>query len=120
MSAGAIIAIVIVAVLIVAFFAVVWPRMNARRLEQRREAASDHRQEASVRDARARRQSAAADERAARARREAAQADEAAQRARSERAVAEEHAERARDLDPDLEDEHDARTEDEKRDRARH
>jgi hypothetical protein len=89
-----------------AFLAVAWSRMRTRRTQQRREEATGHRREASVRDARARR--------------EAALADEAAHRATSEREMAQEHAERARNLDPDLEDEHAARAEHERRERTRH
>jgi hypothetical protein len=109
MSAGAIIAIVIGVIVLLAIFAVVLPRTRARRIEQRREMAADHREQADIRETRARRESAAADEQAARARRQAAQAEERARVAEAEREVARDHTERARELDPDQTDAADER-----------
>jgi type II secretory pathway pseudopilin PulG len=103
MSAGAVIGIVIVALAIVAFLALVVPRMRARKLEQRRAQAQGHREEAHLRQTRAEREAARADEQSARARRQAAEAEERSQRAQAERSAAREHVRRASELDPDSE-----------------
>jgi Tfp pilus assembly protein PilE len=104
MSAGAVIAIVIAAIVVIALVAWVSQRQRVRRTEQRRGEAAELRDEARLRGTRADRHQAAADEQAAAARRQAAEADERALRAKRERALAEEHETRAREVDPDTPD----------------
>ena len=104
MSAGAIIAIVIAAIVLIALLAVVLPRVRERNFERRRAQASDLRDEARQHEVRAQRDSAAAEEQAARARREAAEAQQRAERAAGARETAREHAEKARAVDPDVDD----------------
>ena len=113
MSAGAIIAIVIGAIVLIVLIALVVQRQRARRLDQRRGEAAELRDEARVRGTRAERERAAADEQAAAARRKAAEAEERALRAQREQAVAQEHEERARAVDPDVSE--DAETPEEQR-----
>ena len=104
MSAGAVIAIVIAAIVVIALVAWVSQRQRVRRIEQRRGEAAELRDEARLSGTRAERHQAAADEQAAAARRQAAEADERALRAKRERALAEEHETRAREVDPDTPD----------------
>jgi FtsZ-interacting cell division protein ZipA len=101
MSVGAVIAIVIGAIIIVALLGLVSRRQRVRRLAQRRVERDQHRDEARIRGARAERERATADEQAAAARRQAAEAEERSVRARQEAAVAEQHEARAREIDPD-------------------
>jgi FtsZ-interacting cell division protein ZipA len=107
MSAGAIIAIVIGVLILLAL--VVWlsRRNRQARLESRRHEAREIRREAEVRTAEADETSAAAEERAARARREEAEARAQAARAEEQRREAEAHHARAHELDPDAEGDYD-------------
>jgi F0F1-type ATP synthase membrane subunit b/b' len=102
MSTGAIIAIVIGVLILLAL--VVWVssrRSRTARLESRRHEAREIRREAEVRTAEADKMSAEAEERAARARREDAEARAHAARAEEHRRDAETHHARAHDVDPD-------------------
>ena len=118
MSTGAIIAIVIGAILLVALIALVARAAGQRRLERRREAAGEQRDQARTRAIQAESARATSDERAARAQRAEAEAEEKAAQARREGAVAQQssaeaerqseaaraHHDRARRLDPDISD----------------
>jgi FtsZ-interacting cell division protein ZipA len=104
MSAGAIIAIVIGALIVIAIVAWLSRRARNRRLETRRVDARRHREDASIATAQAEKTQAEADERAARARREAAKAEEAAVTARQQQRFARERHAHADSLDPDVDD----------------
>lgn len=95
MSTGAVIAIAIGAVLLLAVIGLVGVFVRRRRVETRRERAGELRQEAQARELRATREGAAADEQAARARQSQAQAEEKAAVARREGAEAQQRAEAA-------------------------
>jgi hypothetical protein len=115
MSTGAIVAIVVGAILLIALLATLVPLTRRRSLGRRRERAGSLRQEAHTHRLNAERTRAAADEQAARASREKAEAEELAARGRVQRAssqervteaqremaVAREHHDRARAIDPD-------------------
>ena len=115
MSTGAIIAIVIGAVVLVGLLVLLARRGRERRLESRRVEATEHRSEARVRArtadreqadadeaaARAKKARAAAEEQAAVARRAEADAEAKADHAHHERTQAEELHGRAGELDPD-------------------
>jgi FtsZ-interacting cell division protein ZipA len=117
-STGAIIAIVVGAILLVGLIVVGTRMARQRRLEGRREKAGELRQQAQHRDRTAQDARAAADEESARAERVRAEADEkeaearrheiAAQQrageAEGKTVVAREHHERAREVDPDVSD----------------
>ena len=97
-----IVAIVIAAVLLIGIVLFVAGRgRRERKLQERRQEAHTHRQEARVRGARADRAAAEAEERAARAKREQAMAEEQAATADRERRFARERAATADHLDPD-------------------
>ena len=102
MDVGAIIALVIVAIAIVALVLFFTGRAKERKVEQRRAEAHEHREEGKVRDARASRAEAEAEERAARAKREQALAEEHAATAKRERRFAREKLGTADELDPDV------------------
>ena len=116
MSTGAVIAIVIGAIILIALIVLLSRAARNKRLEGRREEAGELRREAQTRTLRAERQQASADEqqarakqaegeaeeRAAAARRESAAAQERARAAEREHAVAREHHERALEVDPDV------------------
>jgi hypothetical protein len=103
MDVGAIIAIAIAALLILAIVMWLGRRKRQERHETLRVEAHEHREQAALRNARADRAEAEAEERAARARREQAMAEEQAATARRERRFATEtHAEAER-IDPDSE-----------------
>ena len=118
MSTGAIVAIAVGAVIVLAIILVLGRMARDRRLERRRGEASELHQEASARGQRAEQVRASADEAAARAERRKAEADEQAAKARKDSVEAEregEHAaeeilaartrhDRAREVDPDLDD----------------
>ena len=118
MSTGAIVAIAVGAVIVLAIILVLGRMARDRRLERRRGQASELRQEASARGQRAEQVRASADEATARAERRKAEADEQAAKARRDSVEAEregEHAaeeilaartrhDRAREVDPDLDD----------------
>jgi FtsZ-interacting cell division protein ZipA len=101
MSTGAIIAIVIGVLIVLALVMWLAKRGREAKLESRRHEAREIRRDAEVRTAEADEMSAEADERAARARREEAQARQQAARADEQRREADAHHERAHDLDPD-------------------
>ena len=101
MSAGAIIAIVIGVLILLALAVWLSRRNRAARQESRRHEAREIRREAEVRTAEADETSAAAEERAARARREEAEARAQAARAEEQRREAEAQHARAHDVDPD-------------------
>ena len=119
MSTGAIIAIVIGALLLVALLVVLARRGRERRFENMRVEAQEHRNEARIRERGAKRDQAEADEAAARAKKARAIAEEQAaqaQRAEAEAEAKSEHAqhqrgqvdqlhERATEIDPDADDE---------------
>ena len=118
MSTGAIVAIAVGAVIVLAIILLLGRMARDRRLERRRGQARELRQEASARGQRAEQVRASADEATARAERREAEADEQAAKARSESVEAEregEHAaqeilaartrhDRAREIDPDTPD----------------
>jgi FtsZ-interacting cell division protein ZipA len=101
MSTGAIIAIVIGVLIVLALVLWLARRSRTARLESRRDEARQIRRQAEVRTAEADEMSAEAEERAARARREEAQARQQAARAEDHRQDAEAHHARAHDVDPD-------------------
>ena len=101
MSTGAIIAIVIGVLILLALIVWVSRRSRAARHESRRHEAREIRREAEVRTAEADQMSAEAEERAARARREEAEARQQAARAEEHRREADEHHARAHNVDPD-------------------
>jgi flagellar biosynthesis/type III secretory pathway M-ring protein FliF/YscJ len=118
MSTGAIVGIVVGALVLIALLVLLTRAARNRRLEGRREQAAEVREDAQSRTLRANRQRAAADEQAARAkqaqaeaeekaataRRESATAEERAQLADRERRLADERHEEARSIDPDVTD----------------
>jgi FtsZ-interacting cell division protein ZipA len=118
MSTGAIVAIVIGAVLLIALLVFLARRGRERRFEKMRSEAQEHRQEARIRqrsaardqaeadeaEARAKKARASAEEQAAQARRAEAEAEAKADHARHERGHVEQLEERATELDPDAED----------------
>jgi FtsZ-interacting cell division protein ZipA len=101
MSTGAIIAIVIGVLIVLALLLWLSRRSRAARHETRRHEAREIRREAEVRSAEADQMSAAADERAARARQEEAQARATAARADEHRQEAEARHAHAHEVDPD-------------------
>lgn len=101
MDVGAIVVLVVVALIAIAVFSAMSRRRTARKHHELRREAHSHRQEARVRDARADRAAAEAEERAARAKREQAMAEEHAAAADRERRFAREKHEHAAALDPD-------------------
>jgi F0F1-type ATP synthase membrane subunit b/b' len=101
MDAGAIIAIVIGALIVLALVLWLGKRSRDRARETRRHEAREIRREAEVRSAEADQIGAEAEERAARARREEAQARQQAARAEEQRLEAEHEHARAHDIDPD-------------------
>ena len=101
MDAGVIIAIVVGAILLIAIFALLARRRKTVRTEQRRVEARTHREEATVRSARATKAEAEAEERMARAKREQAVAEEQSAVASRERRFAKTKHEQAAELDPD-------------------
>jgi FtsZ-interacting cell division protein ZipA len=101
MSTLAVILIVIGAVILIALAFAAWRRARERRLEDRRNIAIEHREEATGRRLEAEQRAAAADEQAARARREAAEAESLYRAAERQREAARAHTERAAELDPD-------------------
>jgi len=119
MSTGAIIAIVVGAIILVALLAYTAAAMRRHRLEGRREEARGLHRQAQARSIQVEGQRASAEEHAARSRRAQAEAEEKAAQARrdelvaQERAVeadrgaeaAREHHDRARAVDPDMSDE---------------
>ena len=119
MSTGAIVAIVIGALLLVALLVVLARRGRERRFENMRAEAQEHRNEARIRERGAKRDQAEADEAAARAKKARAIAEEQAaqaQRAEAEAEAKSEHAQhqrgqvdelhtRATEVDPDAESE---------------
>ena len=96
MSTGAIIAIVIAAVILIAVVALLGKRGRERRLEGRRVEAQEHRDQARMRARTAEREQADADEAAARAKKARAIAEEQAAQARRAEAEAEAKTEHAR------------------------
>lgn len=118
MSTGAIIAIVIGALILIGLIVLLARKGRERKVEQRRVEAHEHRNEARVRARTADREQAEADEAAARAKKARAQAEEQAAQARRSEAEAESKADhahhersqadelhgRAVDLDPDADD----------------
>ena len=101
MSTGAIIAIVIGVLIVLALLLWLSRRGRAAKLESRRHEAREIRREAEVRSAEADQTTAEADERAARARQEEAQARATAARADEQRQEADAHHARAHEVDPD-------------------
>src|SRR3954470_8208442 len=115
MSTGAIVAIVIGALILIALAVFLARRGRERRLESMREEAQEHRTQARVRartaereqadadqaSAQAKKARAAAEEQAAQARRAEAEAEAKAEHAQHERGHAEELHGRATELDPD-------------------
>ena len=112
MDTGAVIAIVVGALILLLLLAWALPRMRERKNEQLRSQAGEERYAARDRQLRADKAQAAADEKAARARREAAQAEERAREATHQREAAGEHMERARELDPDVDEDVDVHDDD--------
>jgi F0F1-type ATP synthase membrane subunit b/b' len=107
MSTGAIIAIVIAAVIVLALVMWLGKRSRDRAHETRRHEAREIRREAEVHGAEADQLKAEADERAARARREEAEARQQAVRAEEQRREAEHRHARAHDIDPDTKGDYD-------------
>ena len=130
MSTGAIVAIAVGAVALIALFVLLSTAMRRRRLDGRREQATELRQEARSRELRATRERASADEQHARAKQAQAEAEEKAAIARRESAGAEERAQvadrerkfarerhsEAQSVDPDVDDATDQDGADESRD----
>ena len=102
MDTGAIIAIVIAALVVIALLVVVSRRGRERKLETRRDEAHEIRRDAEVGQAQADRTRAEAEERAARARREEATAREQAARAADQGRDAAERRTEADRIDPDV------------------
>jgi|GEM_PF-5654189 len=101
------VAIVLIAIGIIILLAFLWAanrRRQAAQLEERRQVASVHREEADSQRITADKEAAAADEQAAAARRQAAEAEERARVAQDTRATATAHAEHAEQIDPDADD----------------
>jgi FtsZ-interacting cell division protein ZipA len=107
MSTGAIIAIVIGVLILLALAVWLIRRNRAARMESRRHEAREIRHEAEIRTAEADETSAAAEERAARARREEAEARAQAARAEEQRREAEARHARAHEVDPDAKGDYD-------------
>ena len=101
MSTVAVVLIVIGAVIVIALLASALKRTRDRQLDDRREIAGEHREEAELRQLEADKEAASADEQAARARREAAEAESRSRAAERERETARGHAEHAAEIDPD-------------------
>ena len=101
MSTGAIVAIVVGAIVLLGLAVVLVSKTRGRRRESRRAQAGEIRREAQVRGAQAERHQAEAEERAARARKEQALADEQAAHAERTKRFARERGEEADQLDPD-------------------
>ena len=101
MSTIAIVLIAVGAVIVIALLGSLLRRVRERRLEDRRQIAAEHREEASSRRLGAEREAAVADERTASARREAAEAEERSRAAEREQETARSHTEHARQIDPD-------------------
>jgi FtsZ-interacting cell division protein ZipA len=101
MSTLAIVLIVIGALIVIGIVAAMLTGARQRRLEDRRQIARQHREEADSRRLDAEMNQAAADEKAARARREAAEAESRSQDAEREQETARAHAEHAQRVDPD-------------------
>jgi FtsZ-interacting cell division protein ZipA len=108
MSTIAIVLIVIGAVIVIGLIATALSRARRRRLEDRRQIASEHREEATSHRLRAEKEAAAADEQGARARREAAEAQERSRAAERQQETARAHAQHATEIDPDAESDGDA------------
>ena len=104
MSTGAIVAIGMGAVALIALFGMLSMVIRRRRLDSRREQATELRQEARSRELRAKQAQAEAEEKAATARRESAAAEERAQVADRERRFARERHSEAQSIDPDVDD----------------
>jgi FtsZ-interacting cell division protein ZipA len=102
MDTGAIIAIVVGGLALLALLVLVGRKSHEKRRESRRAEAHEVRREAQVYSARAEREQAEADARAARARREEALAQEKALGAEKRGRFAREQRERADELDPDI------------------
>lgn len=100
MSTVAVVLIAIGAVIVIALLAAALKRTRDRQLEDRRELAAQHREEAELRQLEADKEAASADEQAARARREAAEAESRSRAAEREREAARGHAEHAAEIDP--------------------
>jgi len=97
--------IVIIIIAVVILLAVGWMAFSKRRateFDQRRDAASAHRDEAAERSRGAEQAGLAAQEQSARAERERLEAQEQAERAERERAAATQHETQAREIDPDV------------------
>lgn len=101
MSTGAIIGIVIGAVVVIALLTFLFSRQRGRKLEERRVEARGHREAAEERSREAALARAEAQEREAKAERERLAAEAQAERADREEAEAAELHERAREVDPD-------------------
>ena len=101
MSTLAIVLIVIGALILIALLARTLTRARNRKLDDRRQIAAEHREEATSRRLKAEREAAAADEQSARARRQAAEAEERSRAAATEREAAQAHTEHASEIDPD-------------------
>ena len=101
MSTLAIVLIAIGVVIVVGLVVSALSRRRIRTLEDRRQVANEHRNEAASRELDAEMHSAAADEQAARSRREAAQAEARSRAAQSEQEKARAHSEHAERIDPD-------------------
>jgi FtsZ-interacting cell division protein ZipA len=102
MSTGAIIAIVIAALIVLAILWLVGRQARERRLDTRRDQAREIRREAEVGRAQADRTHAEADERAARARREEATAREQKAHAEAQQREARDQHMQAASVDPDV------------------
>ena len=96
-----IIAIVVVALVLGLAFMLLGRKRKEKVHHKRREEAHSHREDARLRNTRADRAAAEAEERAARARREQALAEEQAMHAKRERRFASEKERTAHELDPD-------------------
>jgi hypothetical protein len=92
---------VIGAVIVIALLASALKKSRDRKLDDRRQIAHEHREEAAVRQLEAEKEAARADEQGARARREAAEAASRSRAAEGERETARAHTERAAEVDPD-------------------
>jgi hypothetical protein len=102
MSTGAIIAIVVAALIVLAILWLVGRRSRERRLDSRRHEAREIRRDAEVSRAQADRTQAEAEERGARARREEATAREQSARAEEQQQEARDRHLEAASLDPDV------------------
>jgi LPXTG-motif cell wall-anchored protein len=102
MDTGAIIALVVGGLALLALLVLIGRKRREKRLESQRVEAHEVRREAQISSAQAEREQAEADARAARARREQALAREKALGAEKRGRFAREQHERADDLDPDV------------------